>query len=158
MSTLPTVKKSDVTAAPIRTSRHEIVVSGINSRPHHKVPEGLGSQAASSTGEDFLRKCAILLAVRFDRRNPTAPAHCEKLQLQLVSSTTETPRIRPMSAVNDIVRLFAGSRRFARRPERASMGICLSPYRLRSSASVTPCGICRISTGSSRKWVFWCHP
>src|ERR1039458_4317739 len=30
MSTLPTVKRSDVTAAPIRTSRHGILVSGIN--------------------------------------------------------------------------------------------------------------------------------
>src|ERR1700730_16228652 len=32
MTTFPTVKRSDVTAAPIRTSRHEIVVSGMNLR------------------------------------------------------------------------------------------------------------------------------
>src|ERR1700730_14962512 len=32
MTTLPTVKRSDVTAAPLRTSRHEIVVSGMNLR------------------------------------------------------------------------------------------------------------------------------
>src|ERR1700730_16443428 len=30
MTTLPTVKSSDVTAAPIRTSRHAILVSGMN--------------------------------------------------------------------------------------------------------------------------------
>src|ERR1700680_2897921 len=32
MTTLPTVKRSDVTAAPIPTSRHGIVVSGMNLR------------------------------------------------------------------------------------------------------------------------------